>query len=196
MGARLILAGNDHNLLLDAATRRGIVVSNTPDYGATSVAEQALGMILALTRQGLPLIRAAHTGENLSAKGAYVVIEPEGGRDVTLIGTGSELALAVTAAKTLAEEGIKAAVVSIPCWELFAAQGKSYQDAVLGKAPRVGVEAAVPFGWERWLGSDGVFIGMHGFGASAPGPDLYKRFGVTADAVAAAARDLAGRDKK
>ena len=91
---------------------------------------------------------------------------------------------------------IKAAVVSMPCWALFAAQGKSYQDAVLGQAPRVGVEAAVEFGWRKWLGSDGIFVGMRGFGASAPGPDLYRHFGVTADAVVAAARDLAGKDSK
>jgi transketolase len=153
--------------------------------------------VLALTRQSVPLApRKAESTENLSAKGAYVVTEPEGGRDVTLIGTGSELALAVAAAKTLAQEGIKAAVVSMPCWELFEAQPKDYQDAVLGQAPRVAVEAAMEFGWRRWLGSDGTFVGMHGFGASAPGPDLYKHFGITADAVAAAARDLAGKRKK
>jgi transketolase len=153
--------------------------------------------VLALTRQSVPLApRKAEGTENLSAKGAYVVTEPEGGRDVTLIGTGSELALAVAAAKTLGQEGIKAAVVSMPCWELFEAQPKDYQDAVLGQAPRVAVEAAMEFGWRRWLGSDGTFVGMHGFGASAPGPDLYKHFGITADAVAAAARDLAGKRKK
>jgi transketolase len=151
--------------------------------------------ILALTRQGVPLIRT-HTDENLSAKGAYVVMEPEGRRDVTLIGTGSELALAVAAAKTLAGEGIKTAVVSMPCWELFERQSKSYRDSVLGRAPRVGVEAAAEFGWRQWLGADGIFIGMRGFGASAPAQDLYKHFGITADAVADAARELAGRGKK
>jgi transketolase len=152
--------------------------------------------ILALTRQSVPLIRAAHSDENLSAKGAYVVTEPEGGRDVTLIGTGSELALAVAAAKTLVGEGIKAAVVSMPCWELFERQSKSYQDAVMGRAPRVGVEAAVEFGWRKWLGEEGIFVGMRGFGASAPAPDLYKHFGITAEAVASAARKLAGKGKK
>ena len=152
--------------------------------------------VLALTRQSVPLIRTAHTGENLCAKGAYVVAEPEGARDITLIGTGSELALAVTAAKTLAAEGIKAAVVSMPCFELFAAQGRDYQEAVLGKAPRVAVEAAVEFGWQKWLGDGGVFIGMRGFGASAPGPELYRHFGITAESVTEAARDLAGKGKK
>jgi transketolase len=151
--------------------------------------------ILALTRQGVPLLRTAHADENLSAKGAYVLIEPEGGRDVTLMGTGSEVALAVEAAKHLEGEGIKAAVVSMPCWELFAAQEESYRASVLGPAPRVAVEAAAQFGWEKWIGPDGVFIGMHGFGASAPAQDLYKHFGITPEAVAAAARNLVGKTK-
>src|SRR3990172_9099936 len=96
--------------------------------------------ILALTRQGVPLLRTAPAAENLSAKGAYVLIEPKGARDVTLIGTGSEVALAVAAAKALEGEGISAAVVSMPCWELFEAQSKSYQNAVLGVGHRVAVE--------------------------------------------------------
>jgi len=112
---------------------------------------------------------------------------------VTLIGTGSELMLAVAAASELAGEGIKAAVVSMPCWELFEAQTEAYRNEVLGEAPRVAVEAAVPFGWSKWLGARSAFIGMHGFGASAPAQDLYKHFGITADKVAAAARDLAGQ---
>ena len=149
--------------------------------------------ILALTRQGLPLLRTTDTKENLSAKGAYVLIEPEGRRDVTLIGTGSEVMLAVQAAKDLAKDGIKVAVVSMPCWELFEAQEDNYRNEVLGSAPRVGVEAASEFGWSKWLGSNGAFIGMHGFGASAPAQDLYKHFGITAEAVAAAARQLIGR---
>ena len=151
--------------------------------------------ILALTRQGLPPLRTEPTSENLSAKGAYLLIEPKGKRDVTLIGTGSEVSLAVEAAKELAEEGIKAAVVSMPSFELFAAQDRSYRDAVLGSAPRVAVEAAAKFGWERWLGETGVFVGMRGFGASAPAQDLYKHFGITADVVACAARGLIGTKK-
>ena len=157
---------------------------------------KATPTILALTRQGVPLLRTAPAAENLSAKGAYVLIEPKGARDVTLIGTGSEVALAVDAAKALEGEGISAAVVSMPCWELFEAQSKRYQNAVLGVGPRVAVEAAVPFGWSRWLGPQGAFIGMHGFGASAPAQHLYKHFGITAEAVAAAARELIGRTKR
>jgi len=151
--------------------------------------------ILALTRQGLPVLRTTDTKENLSAKGAYVLIEPKGPRDVTLIGTGSEVMLAVQAASELAGEGIEAAVVSMPCWELFEAQGEAYRNAVLGSAPRVAVEAAVEFGWSKWLGRDGAFIGMHGFGASAPAQDLYKHFGITAEAVAAAAREVIDKTK-
>ncbi|MBK5199056.1 MAG: transketolase [Methyloceanibacter sp.] len=149
--------------------------------------------ILALTRQGLPVLRTTDSKENLSAKGAYVLTEPEGTRDVTLIGTGSEVMLAAQAAKDLAKDGIKAAVVSMPCWELFEAQEESYRNGVLGSAPRIGVEAAVEFGWDKWLGPNGAFIGMHGFGASAPAKDLYKHFGITADSVASAARQLIGR---
>ena len=152
--------------------------------------------ILALTRQGLPPLRTTPTNENPSARGAYVLIEPKAKRDVTLIGTGSEVSLAVEAAKQLAEEGIKAAVVSMPCCELFEAQDESYRDAVLGKAPRVAVEAAAEFGWDKWLGESGAFVGMRGFGASAPAQDLYMHFGITADTVAAAARDLTSAKKR
>jgi transketolase len=157
---------------------------------------EATPSILALTRQGLPLLRTTHTDENLSRKGAYVLIEPEGRRDVTLIGTGSEVSLAITAAKALQGQGIAAAVVSMPCWELFAGQDQGYQDAVLGTAPRIGVEAAVDFGWQKWLGPQGIFIGMRGFGASAPVEELYKHFGITAVAVEAAAHHLIGKSKK
>jgi transketolase len=84
----------------------------------------------------------------------------------------------------------------MPCWELFASQDRSYQDAVLGHAPRVGVEAAVEFGWQKWLGPNGIFVGMHGFGASAPAEELYKHFGITAAAVETAARNVIGKSKK
>ncbi|MEM7192495.1 MAG: transketolase [Pseudomonadota bacterium] len=146
--------------------------------------------IMTLTRQGLPLLRSNASEENLSAKGAYVLIEPDGPRDVTLLATGSEVSLAVEAAGTLRKDGINAAVVSMPCWELFDAQDLSYRNAVLGEAPRVAVEAAVEFGWQKWLGSNGAFVGMPGFGASGPAPELYKHFGITSEAVAAAARAL------
>ena len=96
----------------------------------------------------------------------------------------------MTAREALAKEGLRAAVVSMPCWELFENAPREYQRAVLGSAPRVGVEAAVEFGWDRWLGSRGAFIGMTGFGASAPGEALFPHFGITPEKVAEAARSL------
>jgi transketolase len=147
--------------------------------------------ILALTRQGLPLLRTAPDhGENKSAKGAYVLIEPAGTRHVTLLATGSEVSIAVAAQQQLAAEGIRAAVVSMPCWELFERQDEAYQNAVLGSAPRVGVEAGVRMGWNRWLGRNASFVGMSEFGASAPVEALYPHFGITAQRVADMARGL------
>ncbi|MGD9542033.1 MAG: transketolase [Methylocystis sp.] len=145
--------------------------------------------ILSLSRQNLPTLDRP-VGENLSAKGAYVLREAAGKRDVTLLATGSEVEIALAGADTLAAQGIKAAVVSMPCWELFEAQSEAYRAEVLGAAPRVAVEAAVRLGWDRWLGERGAFIGMNGFGASGPAAELYKHFGVTAEAVAEAARTL------
>ncbi len=110
--------------------------------------------VIALSRQTLPIVRREHKAENLSQKGAYVLREPEGARDVTLFGTGSEVSLAAEAAERLAGEGVKAAVVSIPCFELFAAAPEDYRRRVLGRAPRVGVEAAIRQGWDAVLGPD------------------------------------------
>ena len=147
--------------------------------------------ILALTRQPLPLQRAEEHGKNLSARGAYVLAEAQGGeRQVTLLATGSEVAIAMDARVALMAEGYRVAVVSMPCWKLFEAQDEEYRKSVLGTAPRVGVEAAVRFGWDRWLGERSAFVGMHGFGASAPIEALYPHFGITAEAVAAAAKSL------
>ena len=146
--------------------------------------------ILALTRQPLPLLRTEAHGENLSAKGAYVLAEADGTRQVTLLATGSEVAIAMDARAALAASGIRAVVVSMPCWELFEKQDTAYQKAVLGSAPRVGVEAAARFGWDRWLGEQSAFIGMHSFGSSAPITALYPHFGITAERVAEAARSL------
>ena len=148
--------------------------------------------ILSLTRQGLPLLRTDATDENKSAKGGYVLKEAGGERDVTLIGTGSEVSIAMEAAKLLEADGLKVAVVSLPCWELFEAQSSDYQWKVLGDAPRVGVEAAVEQGWSKWLGSNGQFIGMNSFGASGPWDALYEHFGITAEKVADAARRVTG----
>ncbi len=147
--------------------------------------------LLALSRQNLAPFRT-EAGENRCARGGYVVAEAEGARQATLIATGSEVQVALAAREALAAEGIAAAVVSLPCWELFAAQDASYQEQVLGSALRVGIEAAIGFGWERWLGPEGIFIGMTGFGASAPAEDLFRHFGITPEAVAAAVKKRLG----
>ena len=155
--------------------------------------------VLALTRQGLPTVRTEHKMKNLTAQGAYVLREADGKRQAILMATGSEVAIALEARDLLQAEGIGTRVISMPCWELFEAQDEKYRRRVLPGGPvRVAVEAAVRFGWDRWLfGERGKrdksgFVGMHGFGASAPAGELYKQFGITADAVAAKAKDLLG----
>ena len=144
---------------------------------------------LALSRQKTPAVRTAAASENLSARGAYEIKAANGEAKVTLFGTGTELALALQAAETLEAEGVPTRVVSVPCFELFEQQSADYQASILGRGTvRVAVEAAIGQGWGRFIGEDGVFVGMTGFGASAPAEVLYDKFGVTADAVAAAAR--------
>jgi transketolase len=150
---------------------------------------------LCLSRQAVPAFRT-EVSANQVARGAYVVVEPEGGRDVTLIATGSEVSIALEAARRLAAERVRAAVVSAPCFDLFAEQVADYRASVLGTAPRVGVEAAVLGDWPRWLGEHGEFVGMTGFGASAPAGVLYEEFDITADAIAAAARRAIARAKQ
>jgi transketolase len=162
----------------------------TAEAWAAALGSEAAPSIMCLTRQGVPHLERADYAENLTARGAYVVHEPDGERRVTLLATGSEVQLALAAARTLAGEGIAAAVVSMPCWELFREQPKEYRRAVLGSAPRVAVEAAVRFGWDEWLGDRGAFVGMTGFGASAPAEALYKHFNITAEAVVAAAKSV------
>jgi transketolase len=144
---------------------------------------------LALSRQNLPVLRTS-SDVNLSAKGAYVLSEADGPRDLTLLATGSEVSLATDAAKVLREAGKKVAVVSMPCWELFSAQDDSYRASVLGTAPRIAIEAAERFGWDRWIGERGGFVGMSGYGASGPGSEVYKHFGITVEAVVAAVGKL------
>jgi len=145
--------------------------------------------VLALTRQNLATMRVEHTDENLSAKGAYVLREASGPRKVTLLATGSEVEIAFNAREKLEAEGIPTALVSMPSWELFAEQPEAYQKAVLGDGLRIGVEAMVRFGWDRWIGEKGLFIGMPGFGESAPYQELYQHFGITAEAIVKAAKE-------
>jgi transketolase len=146
--------------------------------------------LIALTRQNLAPARKTHTDENLVAKGGYVVSPATKPEKVVLLATGSEVEIALEAQKTLEAEGIGARVVSMPCFSLFAAQPAGYRSETLGGAlPKVAVEAGIRDGWDRWIGPDGGFVGMTGFGASAPYKALYKHFGITAEAVVAAAKE-------
>ncbi|WP_291753413.1 transketolase [Brevundimonas sp.] len=144
---------------------------------------------MALSRQKTPAVRTVAGTENLSAKGAYEIKAASGEAKATLFGTGTELALALKAAETLEAEGVPTRVVSVPCVELFEQQDAAYRASVIGRGTiRVAVEAAIKQGWEGFIGEDGAFIGMTGFGASAPAEVLYDKFGITADAVVAAVK--------
>ncbi|WFU11610.1 transketolase (plasmid) [Rhizobium sp. CB3090] len=146
--------------------------------------------LIALSRQPMPLLRKMPNGENLSAKGAYILLEAEGGpRQLTIMATGSELQLAVNARQILQAEGIRTAVVSMPCRLIFEAQDAAYKRKVLGDGTaRVAVEAAVQDSWDRYLGFDGQFVGMHTFGASGKIGDVYKKFDISTEAVVEAGR--------
>ncbi len=147
--------------------------------------------VIVLSRQNLPMLRHTHGDDNRSSRGAYVLRETAEPRAVTLLATGSEVEIACAAADILrVQHKIAAAVVSMPSWELFEAQTPAYRRSVLAAAPRIGIEAAARLGWDRWIGEKGAFIGMQGFGASAPAPDLYRHFGITPENVAATARKL------
>ena len=140
--------------------------------------------VLALSRQGLPLLRESQSDDNWCGYGGYILESAEQQRQVTLIASGSEVSIAIDARRELAEAGIPAAVVSMPSWELFAEQPAHYRDEVLGPGTlHVAIEAGVKFGWERWIGQDGAFAGMSTFGASAPAGELYTHFKITPEAV-------------
>ncbi len=146
--------------------------------------------VLALTRQSLPALRTEFVEENLCARGAYVLADAKGDAEVAIFASGSEVEIALEAKKALDSAGHPARVVSVPCMDLFAAQPAAYREDVIGTARvKVGIEAAIRMSWDQIIGSDGVFIGMNSFGASAPAKDLYKHFGITADAVVEAAFD-------
>jgi transketolase len=151
--------------------------------------------LIAFSRQDVPTVRDYHTSENLSARGAYELV----GADnpvVTFLATGTEVSVAMEARAKLAEDGIGARVVSMPCWALFEEQTEDYRRKTLGPGTvKVAIEAGAREGWDRYIGSDlleqgGAFIGMHSFGASGPYKDVYKKFGITADAAVAAAKKL------
>lgn len=143
---------------------------------------------LALTRQNLPTVRTTHTDENMCGYGAYELAGSDQEAQVALFATGSEVEIALKAKAMLDEKNIPARVVSVPCFELFEQQSSSYKASVLGNAPvKIAIEAGLSLGWERFISENGVFIGMKGFGASAPIDDLYKHFGITAEAAVEAA---------
>ena len=172
-------------------------IIETAESWEVALSSTSTPSVLSLTRQGLPTVRTEHKSKNLTAQGAYVLADATGKRQAVLMATGSEVSLAMAARDILQAEGIGTRVVSMPCWELFEEQDDSYRRRVLPGGPvRVAIEAGVRMGWDRWLyGERGKreksgFIGMHGFGASAPADVLYEKFGITAEAAAQKVRDL------
>ncbi len=171
----------------------------TAEAWELALTSQKTPSILALTRQGLPTVRTQHKTKNLTAQGAYILAEAEGKRQAILIATGSEVSIALAARELLQAEGIGTRVVSMPCMELFAQQDDAARRKILPPGPvRVAIEAGVQMGWDRWLtGENGrpnkaAFVGMTGFGASAPAGELYEKFGITAEAARDAVKGLIG----
>ncbi len=161
----------------------------TAECWELAVAASETPSAMVLTRQKVPALRTADSRENLSARGGYVLSPAEGKVQVTIMATGSEVSIALDAQQKLKADGIAAAVVSMPCCELFDRQPDDYRASVLGTGTvRIAVEAGVRLGWDRYIGADGAFVGMSGFGASAPADQLYEHFNITAEAVAGAAK--------
>ena len=172
-------------------------VTETAEAWEVALSQPSTPTVMALSRQGVPAVRTEYKSVNLSARGAYILAESKGKRQVILMATGTEVSLAVQARKVLQAEGIGTRVVSMPCMELFAQQDDAYRKRILpGGAVRVAVEAAVRMGWDQWLlGERGReakagFIGMSGFGASAPAERLYQEFGITTEAIVAKVKSL------
>lgn len=164
-------------------------VVETAEAWQIALTTETAPSLLALSRQNLPLLRTS-ARQNLTAKGGYVISDVAKGarRRATIIATGSEVSLAAEAQQKLREQGIETAVVSMPCTELFDRQDEKYRRKVLGRAPRIAVEAAAKFGWDKYVGNRGEIIGMDGFGASGPAAELYRHFGLTVDAVVEAVK--------
>jgi transketolase len=190
------------HLAMSRATPNTLVIRpadlvETAEAWEVALSQTRTPSVMALSRQGLAPARRVHTNENLVARGAYVLAEAVGKRQVILIATGSEVEIALAARDLLQEAGIGTRVVSMPCMELFATQDEAYRRRILPAGPvRVGIEAGVRRGWDRWLlGERGragreAFVGMSSFGASAPAEVLYEKFGITAAATVAAAKAL------
>ena len=153
--------------------------------------------VLALSRQNLPAVRTRFEEKNLCARGAYELAPASSRAQVSIFASGSEVWLALAAKAELDKEGIAARVVSVPSLDLFLAEDESYRDQIIGGASvKIAVEAAIRMGWDPIIGADGIFVGMTGFGASAPYKDLYRRFGITAEAIVAAARARLGNNRR
>jgi transketolase len=165
----------------------------TAECWELALSQRKTPSILALTRQNVPPVRTEPSEGNLCAKGGYVLAEATGGaRALTILATGSEVHLALEARARLEARGVPTAVVSLPCFELFDAQPPAYRAAVLGEAPRIAIEAASPFGWARYVGSEEDVVAVRGFGASAPAADLFRAYGITTDALVSLAERKLG----
>ena len=163
--------------------------TETAECWALALARTEGPSVLALSRQNLPTVRTTFDQINRCARGAYVLEEAEGPRLATLLATGSEVALALGARERLQAEGVGAAVVSMPCFELFERQDLAYRREVLGSAPRIAIEAGSPFGWTRYVRHEDDVVGMRGFGASGPAEALYHHFGITSERVVEVVRE-------
>lgn len=170
-------------------TFRPCDVVETAEAWKIALESEKTPSILALSRQSVPTLRT-DTEENLSSRGAYVISEAQRDPQATIIATGTEVSLAVEAQKQLRADGIEVNVVSMPCCELFDAQPEDYKQKVLGRAPRIAVEAAAAFGWERYTGSSDRVIGINSFGASGKGDEVYNYFGITAENVVKKVKEL------
>jgi len=163
-------------------------VTETAECWQLALESRETPSIIALTRQNLPAVRTSYSAENLCARGAYELAAADGDAEVSLFATGSEIEIALAAKALIERAGYAARVVSVPCFELFAEQSADYQAEIVGSARvKIAIEAAVRQGWDRFIDTDGIFVGMTGFGASAPYEQLYKKFGITAEAAAEAA---------
>jgi transketolase len=163
-------------------------VTETAECWQLALESRETPSIIALTRQNLPAVRTSYSAENLCARGAYELAAADGDAEVSLFATGSEIEIALAAKALIERAGYAARVVSVPCFELFAEQSADYQSEIVGSARvKIAIEAAIRQGWDRFIGTDGIFVGMTGFGASAPYEQLYKKFGITAEAAAEAA---------
>ena len=168
-------------------TFRPCDVVETAEAWQLAIEDEHTPSILALSRQGVPTVRT-DCSENLTAKGGYIISAATGKATATLIATGTEVSLAIEAQRRLKAENIAVNVVSMPCCELFDKQSSEYKNAVLGSAPRIAVEAASVYGWERYVGDNGTIIGLNDFGTSAPAEEVYEHFGITVENVVKAVK--------